>query len=163
LFEWIKNTCVNLFKVYRKFLHFTIFTTFSYCDYKVIWLIKEKLLSNASNTTLDPSYHKGLDVEKLAEMYFNNEDVRSAFGELDFSNETLVKYEIIKKLDKLEVYDKLTKIEKNGNRRGDVKYMKFNLKWKAYPIRYSVGAIITFIFFHFSEFAIQLLKNLIFG
>lgn len=161
MWSWIKSKCIKLFKEYRKFLHFTVLQYFSYCDYKFLWLIKEKLLDN-ENKSLDPFYGEGLDLNKLSEIYFNDPLVRVCVGNLETSSESLVKGEILKKLERLEILDRITELEKTEER-GNLKFVKFNLKWKSYPIRYSIGVAMTFILFHLSKVFVDYLAGVIIG
>lgn len=163
LFKWLKVKIIYLFKRYRKFIHFKVFPLFSSCNYKFIWYIKEKLINNNENPSLDPYYNKGLDLDKLSELYFEDQILKEATGEEDISSEKMVKYEIIKKLDKLSLQDRVTSVEKEEEKHGGVKYAKFTLKWKAYPIQYSIGVIITIIFFHLGQDVANMISNIIFG
>lgn len=150
LFGKTKRALKRAFYRYRKFLHFKVFPHFSRCDYKIVWLIKEKLLDSDLGADFDPELADGLNLETLAEAYTEEGKFRDVFGEIDKDATVSIMLELKKRIEKLEAND-LVQIQDRKKEGRHVKWMKFNLNWSAYPIFYGVGVFLTFIVFHAAQ------------
>jgi hypothetical protein len=154
----LANILGLLFYHYRKFLHFKVFPLFSRCDYKLVWLIKEKLLDSHLGSDYDPEFADGLNLERIAEDYTNDGKFKEVFGEIKKSAKTSVMMEIKKKIEKLEASD-LVEIQSKSKEGRHIKWIKFNLNWNAFPIFYSIGVFATFLIFHAAQVIVKITIN----